>query len=398
MGLALMALTGWFLLRNKLYPDEEKTAETSVRVAVVERGDLASEISFAGDFRPWYVIDLQARVAGFIRNLRVDLGSCVREGDILAELEVPLLKEDLLRAEAVLRRSREEANRASAVYQEAHLASSRLLAVAQVQAKLLAAQDLDSAQAKDRTAEASLAVAREQVQVADAELARLKAEMDNTKMIAPFDGVVVRLLANPGDSVQGGLSPSGQAKALVRLAQINRLRLSFPVSIVAASSLREGEALEIRLDNGRVLTNRIARLSRDLSSSTRMMEVEADVPNERLELVPGIYATVVLHPERRQNVLWVPIEAVHRQPSPRVWVVASDQTVAERSIRLGLETPLRVEIMDGLREGDLVVTGGSNRLKVGQKVIPKKAEISPAVVTPPIQSIPLENHAPHRKA
>jgi RND family efflux transporter MFP subunit len=368
-----LALGTWGLLKGG---NRSPTIEPrpSVRVAPITRGKLQSEVRVAGELLPWFAVELQARTAGFVRRLHVDIGSRVKEGDVLAKLDVPLLPEEIERAKAGLRRAEEDAKRAEVLAHEQSVSWTRLEAAARSQPQLLSQQDLDTARAKDQSAAAAYGVAREQVQVARAELARLVAQEAATTITAPFDGVITRLTAHPGDFLQGGLSPSGQAKPLVRLAQVQRLRLTFPVSMGYVSGLHVGDGIQIRFDDGHMVTNPIARLGRELSSLTRTMDVEADINNESLELVPGTYVTVIIHPAERTNALSVPLIAVKRQSVDRVQVVTSDHRIEERIVRLGLETSDRAEVLEGLREGESVVIAGANRVRAGQEVSIQVAE------------------------
>ncbi len=375
MGLILcaLALGTWGVLKggNRSSSTEPRP---SVRVAPITRGKLQSEVRVAGELLPWFAVELEARTAGFVRKLFVDLGSRVKEGELLAELDVPLLPEEIERAKAGQRRAEEDAKRCEVLAHEQSVAWTRLEAAARSQPQLLSQQDLDTARAKDQSTAAAYAVACEQVQVAKAELARLLAQEAATKITAPFGGVVTRLTAHPGDFLQGGLAPSGQAKPLVRLAQAQRLRLTFPVSMGYVSGLHVGDGIQIRFDNGRVVTNQIARLGHELNSLTRTMDVEADIVNESLELVPGTYVTVIIHPAERTNALSVPLIAVKRQSVDRVQVVTADHRIEERVVRLGLETSDRAEVLEGLREGESVVIAGGNRIRSGQEVNVQDAE------------------------
>lgn len=351
---------------------DAKEAKPVVAVTRVVRADLARELSFQAEFRPWFTVDLQAKVAGFVKALAVDIGDRVKAGQVLAELEIPRLAEDIARAEANVRRSDSEVQRARAAFDDAHQTYNRLMGVAKSQPRLLAQQEIDSATARDRGAAAALAAAQQQVQVSQAELDRLKSELGDTKIVAPFDGTVTRLDASPGGFVQGGLTPSGQARPLLRLAQLSRLRLSFPVSISYASLIHEGDPVEIRFSDGRRLTNRVARFSHEVSPADRMMAVEADVPNDDLAIIPGVYATAVIRPERREMTLVTAIEGLIRKGGQTTaLVVTANGVVENRVVKTGLETSKRVEALDGLKEGDWVVIGGAGRVKEGQTVEPK---------------------------
>jgi multidrug efflux pump subunit AcrA (membrane-fusion protein) len=101
------------------------------------------------------------------------------------------------------------------------------------------------------------------------------------------------------------------------------------------------------------------------------MITEIEVPNPGLELVPGMYATVVLKVEKHAQALAVPTEAVSGEKTPTVYVVNQDDQIEERAVKLGLETPDKYEVLSGLNEGDLLVIGGRAGFQAGQKVEPK---------------------------
>jgi hypothetical protein len=100
------------------------------------------------------------------------------------------------------------------------------------------------------------------------------------------------------------------------------------------------------------------------------------VPNPNLELMPGMYATVVLKVEKRLQVLAVPTEAVTGEKTLTVYVVNHDNQIEERAVKLGLETPDKYEVLSGLNEGDLVVIGNRSGFQAGQKVEPKLIQLS----------------------
>src|SRR5258708_22686333 len=214
-GTILLSLSGLIVLGVGCSRRSAEDADRpTVAVAKVLRADVAKELTFQAECRPWFSVYLHPQVSGFVRSLAVDIGNQVKAGQLLAQLEIRLLKEDLARGDASLRRSMEDAKRAQAAYDETHMGYTRLQAVAKAQPKLLAQQDLDAAVAKDQGAAAAVAGAQEQVQVAQAELDRFRAQERYTKLIAPFDGVITRLDAKPRDVVQSG-AVSGQGKLLV---------------------------------------------------------------------------------------------------------------------------------------------------------------------------------------
>jgi RND family efflux transporter MFP subunit len=360
-------------LHGNTHPPTVETANlVTVAVAKVVRQDLAQDHVFEAEFRPYQEIDLHAKVAGFVQNITVDIGDRVAEGEVLATLEIPELQENLEKALALERRNAEETNRAAATHKDAHVAFTRLAAINTTKPHLIAQQDLDTAQTRDRTAEALLAAARQDVQVSQAEVKKLKAMVGYCKITAPFSGVITKRFADQGTLIQGGVTPSTQAMPLVRLSQTDRLRLIFPVSVSYVSRIKIGDPVEIRIEGSdKTIPGSICRFTRKVDTATRTMEAEVDLPNADLSLIPGIYASVALKLDHREKVLTVPTEAVSRQKTPVVFVLNKENEVEERPVTLGLETPDRFEVIAGLNENDLVMVGSRTQIKPGQKVEPK---------------------------
>lgn len=328
-----------------------------VAVARVDRADLSREITIPAEFRPYAEVELHAKVTGYVKDLKVDIGDRVKAGQLLAVLEVPELTDELDHAVAAHQR-------AQADYREAHLAYTRLVAVNKDHPNLIAQQDLDAAEARDAIAQGALGAAK-------ADVDRYRTMVAYTRITAPFAGVITKRYADPGSLIQAGTASNTQAMPLVRVSDNALLRLDFPVSVDYVSGIRLEAPLSASVDSlgGRVFTGKIKRFSNKVDDSTRTMVVEMEVPNPSLELVPGMYATVTLKIEDRPHALAIPIEAVPGG-GKRVLVVNSAHRLEERAVILGLETPARYEVLRGLNEGDLVMIGNS-QLAPGQKVEPR---------------------------
>jgi RND family efflux transporter MFP subunit len=350
----------------------------TVGVVKVDRTVVAQEAVFDAELRPFQEISLHSRVGGYLESLKVDAGDLVKAGQLIATVEVPELKDEILHAEAMLRRSQAEVERAAVAAEEAKQAHDRLIAVDKSQPQVVARQDLDTAKARNHTAQAAMAAAREQVKVNEADIKKLKTMLGYSQITAPFDGVITKRYVDPGALIQAGTSSS--ALPLVRLSQSQRLRVVFPVSLSFVSKVQVGDKVEVRVATlNRAISGKVARTSRKVETATRTMEVEIDLPNPDLQLIPGLYATVALQFDRRENVLAVPIEAVARdKKSASVLVVTRDNRIEERAVTLGLETPTKLEIVKGLEEHELVVIGSRSQIKAGQTVQPKLIELTKA--------------------
>jgi len=249
---------------------------------------------------------------------------------------------------------------------------------------LIAEQELDDAQSKDQASEAqvdsaksTLAAARQQLEMSQANNSQVSAMSDYTRITAPFDGVVTWRYADTGSLVQAGTSNNNSAP-VVKVAQVNVLRLRIPVPESLAASVRVGQPADVIVKaTGEHFTGKVTRYTDSLDRSTRTMQVEIDVPNDKYKLQPGMYADVRLQVQNHPDALTVPIQAVqHESGKSQVLVLDQHNRVQPREIETGLEDPRRVEILSGLNEGDRVIVGNFGSFQAGQVVEPKLAKLT----------------------
>lgn len=350
---------------------KEEKARPSVAVAPVKRMNLDETLTVAAEFRPFQEVNVYAKVAGYVKQMRVDVGDKVKAGDVLAVLEIPELEDELRRAYAAVERANQEVARAKANYDDAHLTYQRLAEVIKEQPNLVAQQEIDQSRAKDDAAKAGWDAAQSAVREAVATRARYITLLGYSKITAPFTGVITKRFADTGSLVGAGTSSNGQG--LVRLSQLDPLRLVLPVPESAVPRLRDGASVEVLVNATQErIAGQVARISGEVAMDTRTMHVEVDVPNKQLKLAPGMYASATLVQESRQGVLSVPVEAVpnRKGQAALVYVLGKDNRLEERSLTLGLETPEHIEVKSGAGENELVVVGGRG-YQPGQLVEPK---------------------------
>lgn len=371
---------------SKMEAKTGKAESQPVAVAKVARETLARELTISAEFRPFEEIELHAKIAGFLKEINVDVGDFVKTGQLIAKLEVPELQEELVQAEATKKRSEAEVSRAQveitraqAAHESGHLSYSRLAGVSKSRPELVAQQELDEAQARDKTAESQVAAARaglvtaeQQVRVSESAVQRVHTMLTYTEIRAPFAGMVTKRYADRGAMIQAGTASQSQAMPVVRLSGIDKLRLTLPVPESATSLVRVGMPVEVRVASlSQSFRGVVARFSGSVQHSTRTMETEVDVPNPSRKLIPGIFADAVIALERHADVFSVPLQAVAQGAKPTAMVVNSAGQLEERVLKTGLETPSRIEILEGLREGELVVLGSRGQLRPGQHVLPR---------------------------
>jgi RND family efflux transporter MFP subunit len=365
-------------------------APAIVPVVKAARADLVNDLVLTAEFEPFQEVDVMAKVAGYVQSIKVDLGDRVREGQVLAVLEIPEMEDDLSKAAAVIVQTNDEIatatdelHRAEQAHELAHLSYTRIAEVLKKEPGLVPQQEVDEARSRDLIAEAQVAAAKsslrtaeQKTRVAQADQTRIQTLHKYMTISAPFEGVVTKRYANAGSMIQAGTASQTQAMPIVQLSQNNLLRLILPVPESGVSHVHVGEAVDVRVTSlGRAFPGRVARFAETIQPSTRTMDTEVDVPNPTLTLIPGMYAEVNLRTDERRNVLSIPLDAVDRSGSAaRVYTVTADGILHITPITLGLESDQRVEVMSGLQEGDAVVLGRHAGLKDGQQVQVRPAE------------------------
>ena len=350
---------------------------------------MVREVVLAGEFRPYQSVDLHAKVAGYIRTITVDIGDRVKAGQLIATLEIPELEADIAsasaerkRASAEMGRARAELDRARAQLGLVDVSYTRLVSVSKAEKGLIAQQELDEAAARKQAAEAqvssaraALAVVEQQIESSKAGERRAQVMAGYSQIAAPFSGIITKRYADLGAMIQAGTASQTQAMPVVRLADISRLRMMLTVPESIVPKIHMGQAVKIRVGSlNRSIQGSIARISSNVEFQSRTMDVEVDVPNPSGQLVPGMYADVVLTISKSANALTIPVNAIANSGGNRyAMVVTPEGVLEERKLDTGMEDATRVEVLSGLGLSDMVVVGNRSLLRAGQKVNPKLA-------------------------
>jgi len=371
--------------------DESAQSAPIAPVAVAARVPLSNTLNVAGEFIPFQEVELHAKVAGYIRHIYVDIGDKVKTGQVLATLDVPELTAQVEGADAGVRQTREqivraksEVARAKADYAAIHSAAQRLQQASNARPGLVAQQELDDALAKDRAAAAqvdsaksALSATEQALGVSQAQQQHFSSLADYSRITAPFSGVITWRYADTGSLIQAGTS-NANAMPLVKLAQVNVLRLRIPVPESLAGFVRDGDVATIRIQaTGKTLTGKVTRNAASLDTSTRTMPVEIDIQNGDGSLTPGMYADVSLDVRRAGNALAVPVQAVDQSgDQPFVLVVGKDNQLEKRNVKIGVSTANLVGILIGLKDGDQVVATNLAMFHAGEKVRPQRTTVN----------------------
>lgn len=315
-------------------------------------------IESIGTLNPFEEVTVSAEIEGVIRSVRVEEGSQVSKGMLLAaiddsdySLEVKRAEAVFRQAEATLENTKLEFKRKDALYKE----------------ELVTKQQYD-----DVTTRLSLAEAEVERAKASLSLARLK--LSKTKITSPLACVIKEKRVSAGDFVRNGTP-------LFIIIQPNPLKLRFTVPEKDVGRLKINQEVVLRVDGfaGAEFKGRVNIVFPNVEEKTRTLQVEALVPNNNGLLKPGLFAKVILYTAGARDTIVVPVTALlYEAEKVRVFVTEGDRA-KERVVKLGSKYGEFMEIIEGVKTGEKVVFMGQQNLSEGakvsiQQITPQRAE------------------------
>jgi RND family efflux transporter MFP subunit len=349
-------------------------AQQPVEVVPVVARPVERTVELPGEFLPYLAVAIHAKVTGFVDRVEVDRGSIVQREQLLATLDAPELRAQVLEAQGKV--SAIEAQRAEA---QARLIAAQStferLKAASATPGAVAGNDLIVAEKNVEAARAQVRAVESSAKAAESAVQALKDMESYLRVTAPFPGVITERNVHPGALV----GPSGQhSEALFQLEQNTRLRLvvAVPESDVAGIAPGARVPFTVRAYPGETFTGVIARVAHSMDVKTRSMAVELDVPNPRDRLAPGMYPTVKWPVRERRAALLVPPTSVVTTTERTFVIRVRDGGVEWVDVSKGPPTGELLEVYGPLRPGDSIVRRANDELREGTRVTARPA--SPA--------------------
>lgn len=352
------------------------TAPT-VSVTTVGLAPTSPSVSLPGALSAVRTAAIYARTPGYVRRRLVDIGSRVRAGQLLADIDAPDVDQQVAQARGVVAQTR-----AARELAQANLARWRALAVDSA----VTAQEVDQMQAAFEEAVANL-------NSAEANLRRLEQLQEYERVVAPFGGVITArnvdqgALVGPAGGVSGTL-PAGTGStpgSLFTVAQTDTLSayVTVPESYAPAVAIGQTAVVTLPALPGDTLRGRVARTAGSLDPTARTLLTEVRVANPRGVFLPGMYAQVQLALGPGAPPLRVPATAlVIRDGPPQVVTVAPDSTVRYQTVTISRDLGSWVEVTGGLAAGELIVINPADDLHDGARVRIVAADSSRSGVAP----------------
>lgn len=392
---------------------QEKVALTSTQPATV---------------LPYYRAEIRAKVSGYVKQVKADIGDYVKEGTVLATIDVPEMQKQRLilqaritqfeskekqseagidlsaanvrSAEAKLVQAKSEYNRSKALVVAAEAEFKRTsdlvqrrslerrildevrkkrdseLANAEAMSSAInsAGAEVVVAKAKQKSAYADLQAAKAETSIARRQLEELDVLLGYATLKAPFSGIVTARSVDPGDLVREG-NEVGKGEPLFVLNQVEKVRIQIPVPETDAALINRGDQITLSFPSfpaEKQLKVVVTRFSGTLDPSTRTMLVESEVLNKNRKLIPGMFgqATITLSSQVAANML--PARAIRFESSGQayVYVVSEDDIVSVVQVTTGIDNGQSIEVLTGIQPGQKVVDAHLKRFTTGQKVAP----------------------------
>jgi RND family efflux transporter MFP subunit len=331
--------------------ETHEMATVTVAVTRPSKGQASEQVALPGNIQPFTDAAIFARVTGYLKARHADIGSRVKAGQVLAEIDTPDIDQQLLQARA---------EQASAV------ANAKLAQTTADRYQDLIKTDSVSRQDYDN-AVGSLEAKRAAVASADANVKRLEALQRYRTITAPFDGVITARNTDIGALIGSGSAP----KELFHIAAVDKLRIYVSVPQIYSSAIKVGTEASIEIQNlpGQTFTGKLTRTAQSIDADSRTLLTEIDLDNPRGVILPGSFAQVTLKLPGTASTFRLPVNTlIFRSEGLRVAVV-SNGVVALKPVTLGRDFGSAVEVVSGLTGNEAVVINPPDSLAEGQSVV-----------------------------
>jgi RND family efflux transporter MFP subunit len=340
--------------RKALAAETNDMAAPTVLVIQPKRGAPSQEILLPGNIQAFVDAPIYARTNGYLKRWYFDIGSHVKQGQLLAEIESPEVDQQLAQSQADL-------GTATANLNLSQITASRYAD--------LIKQDAVSQQETDN-AVSDFASKNTLVKSAQANVDRLKQLVSFEKVYAPFDGVVTARNTDIGQLIDSGAA-GGQARSLFQVAAINELRVFISVPQIYSQAATPGLTADLTFAEfpGRRFQGKLVRTSRSIDPMARTLNVEVDVDNSKGELLPGAYTEVHLKLKQDIPTMTIPVSALlFRKEGLRVAVAKSDNTAALEPVTLCRDFGDFAEITTGLTGQERVIANPPDSIIDGERL------------------------------
>ena len=348
---AIVGLISRFSERRALAKETETLAITTVGVIHPKIEPPQQELALPSTLQAYIESPIYARTNGYLLKWYKDIGSRVKQGELLADIDTPEVDQELMQVRA-------NRQQMVAAMDLAKINADRYVSLRKTDS--VSQQEADQQSSGYQQAKANL-------DAAEATVRRLEQLESFKHVYAPFSGVLTKRNVDPGALINAG----GTGKELFDMAKVDPLRVYVSVPQNYAPAIKNGMDAWVTLQEipGEKFKGTVARTAESIDPTTRTLLTEVDVPNREGRLLPGSFGEVHFRVGINAQKLTIPVNAMlFRQEGPRVAVVGSDGKVHLRPITIGRDYGNTLEILGGVEIGDRVIINPADSLEEGQQV------------------------------
>jgi len=336
--------------------------QVSVETVNVERGSFAVQGDYAGEFQSEGMAELSSDIAGRVITLEANIGDKVEQGQVLAEVDATPTQQRVRELDASVQMSR--ASLEEARVQLANLRSDLARKEPLLERQMITEREIEELRSQASAGEQRVAVAEATIAQNQARLATAREDLRNTKIRAPFAGLVGERYVDRGTYVSPG-------QTIFRIVDDSDIYVSVRIPERDAPRVQTQTPVTLRVGTlgSAPLPGKIHRIAPALDPATRSLRVDVVLDDESLRIRPGMYARVSMELGRADDALTVRSQAIlrERDGTPYVWKVV-DGAAQHQEVVLGLVGSQRTQIVEGLEDEVSVVLRGHEKLRDGVKV------------------------------
>jgi membrane fusion protein (multidrug efflux system) len=327
-----------------------KAVEAPVEVNAVHphRGEVNRFINLPGEVRPLYEVTLFAKVDGYLEKLTVDKGDSVKAGDLIADIDVPELRANLVKYKA-------ELELAQAEFKQMSDAATN-------NATNITAADSEATKNRLGVASGKLAVAKSNVQYTESML-------KYARVVAPFGGIITKRYVDPGAYIPvPNAASTPEAAAIVNLTDFKTVRMQVAVPETEATHVKIGQTIRWTADDfpGEHFDGTVTRAYWALDKATKTMLTETQMANPGMKLQPGMLVNAHIGIEKKDDALLLPVEALVKEKTNSFVLIFNDGKIKKAPVEVGFNDGTNVEIVAGVKPSDLAIVPGQQALRDGQ--------------------------------
>lgn len=299
---------------------------------IIKKTEVSDKIFLNASLQGDEEIELRTEIPGKVININFEEGSRVKKGNLLVKINDADLQAQLMRVESQLKLAEEK----------------------EFRSKQLIEQNLISQEEYD--------ILFNELNMRKAEKAQLIAQIEKTEIYAPFDGVVGLRYISEGSYITSAIN-------IAILTKTNPIKIDFAVPIKHANKVREGMTVKVKVPNSeKVFDSKIYAIDPKVDPSTRTLKVRAKVDNSSGILIPGSYAEVEIIVDRNTKSITVPTEAIIPDIAGELVYLYKNGKAIPSKVKVGLRTNTDVQILEGINEGDTVITSAIIQMRPGADV------------------------------